>query len=348
MADAYVPSGANAFNVVDAAGFAIGDTIGIRRPVTEAWIKFMQMDDLVRDGRSQTWLAAGSDTTTERRIVAQSGNKITLDVPLSDSFDARHLNPPGVAVEKIRPPARIYNVGVESLHIESPPQEISHTRPHHAALRINGQDCWVRDVAIDETMNSVGIGGRRITLTHVTVTRKARHQGSSKPAEFAPNGSEILLDRCSVTGDNIWYAASGGRQAGPIVLLNCTFHGNGRAESHQRWSTGMLYDNCRAAAGGIDFRNRGAMGSGHGWSMGWGVAWNCVAADYVIQMPPGAVNWMIGCIGKSTPKPRPFDSSPNLPEGIVDSLGAHVTPQSLYLAQLAERLGPQALKNIGY
>jgi len=25
-----------------------------------------------------------------------------------------------------------------------------------------------------------------------------------------------------------------------------------------------------------------------------------------------------------------------------------VTPQSLYLTQLAERLGPQALKNIGY
>jgi alpha-L-fucosidase len=37
-----------------------------------------------------------------------------------------------------------------------------------------------------------------------------------------------------------------------------------------------------------------------------------------------------------------------LPGGIFESPGKPVTPQSLYLTQLAERLGPQALKNIGY
>jgi hypothetical protein len=151
-----------------------------------------------------------------------------------------------------------------------------------------------------------------------------------------------------VTADNVWYVATGGGQAGPMVLLNCTFRGNGRAESHQRWSTGMLYDNCRVLGGGMDFRNRGSMGSGHGWSMGWGVAWKCVADDYVIQNPPGAVNWMIGCTGRSRPMPRPFGSGPNLLQGIIDAHGTPVTPQSLYLAQLAERLGPQAVMNIGY
>ena len=110
----------------------------------------------------------------------------------------------------------------------------------------------------------------------------------------------------------------------------------------------MLYDNCRVAGGGIDFRNRGSMGSGHGWTMGWGVAWNCEAGSFVIQNPPGAANWMIGCIGQNRPMPRPFDSAPNLAGGTVDSHGTHVTPQSLYLTQLAERLGPQAVKNIGY
>src|SRR5262249_25115171 len=34
--------------------------------------------------------------------------------------------------------------------------------------------------------------------------------------------------------------------------------------------------------------------------------------------------------------------------GTFDSLGAPVTPSSLYLAQLGERLGPSALTNIGY
>jgi hypothetical protein len=308
----------------------------------------MQMHDLVRDGRKQTWIRAGNTTTTERRIAGLSGNSITLDVPLSDSFDARYLNPPGTVVARIQPPPRLSQVGIEYLQIESPPQEISHTQPHFTALRLNGEDCWVRDVVIDETMNSVGVNGRRVTLERVAVNRKARHEGSSKPAEFAPNAGQVLLDRCTASGDNIWYAGTGGGQSGPIVLLNCTFSGNGRAESHQRWSTGMLYDNCRAPEGGIDFRNRGSMGSGHGWTMGWGVAWNCEAKDYIIQNPPGAANWMIGCVGRSKPMPRPFGSSPNLPEAIIDSHGSPVAPQSLYLAQLAERLGPQAVKNIGY
>jgi hypothetical protein len=348
ITDAYVPSGARQFTVNDAKGFAVGDTIEIRRPVTEAWIKFMQMHDLVRDGSPQTWIRAGNTTTTERQIAAIAGKTITLDVPLSDSFDSKYVDPPGAAVVKIRPPARLAQVGIENLHIESPPQPFNHTQPHFTALRINAQDSWVRDVIIEETMNSVAINGRRITLQRVAVNRKARHEGSSKPAEFAPNAGQLLLDRCSGIGENVWYAATGGGVSGPIVLLNCTFRGNGRVESHQRWSTGMLYDNCRVPEGGMEFRNRGSMGSGHGWTMGWGVAWNCEAKDFVIQNPPGAVNWMIGCIGENKPMPRPFGSGPNLAEGVKDSHGISVTPQSLYLTQLAERLGPQALKNIGY
>jgi hypothetical protein len=57
---------------------------------------------------------------------------------------------------------------------------------------------------------------------------------------------------------------------------------------------------------------------------------------------------MIGCLGESKLMPRPFDKEPVLKEGIKDSPGVHVSPQSLYLAQLEERLGVQALKNTGY
>jgi hypothetical protein len=213
---------------------------------------------------------------------------------------------------------------------------------------MNAEDSWMRDVLIEETMNSVAVNGRRITIQRVTVNRKARHEGSSKPAEFAPNGTQVLMDRCAVNGDNIWFAGMGSSVSGPVVMLNCTFNGDGRAESHQRWSTGVLYDNCKAMNGGLDFRNRGSMGSGHGWTMGWGVAWNCEARDFIIQNPPGAVNWMIGCIGESKSAPRPFGSAPSLPKAIEDSPNKHVTPQSLYLAQLKARLGESALANIGY
>ena len=348
IADTYVPAGATSFKVADAAGLAVGDVIDIQRPVTQSWVHFMQMDDLVRDGRPQTWIRTGSRITAERTIAAISGNRITLDIPLSDSFDARYLNPPGTTVVKVKPLPLLSQAGVEQLHIQCPAMRISYSQHPYTALRINGQDCWARDIAMDETMNSVAVGGRRITLQRVAVSRTVPNVGGSKPAEFAPNGSQVLLDRCSSNGDNIWHVATGGYQTGPIVLLNCTFQGNGHIEGHQRWTTGMLLDNCRVPQGGIDFKNRGSMGSGHGWALGWSVAWNCTAAAYVIQQPPGAMNWAIGCIGPNRLAPRPFASEPMLPVGTIDSPEKPVEPQSLYLAQLAERLGPQAVKNIGY
>jgi hypothetical protein len=73
-----------------------------------------------------------------------------------------------------------------------------------------------------------------------------------------------------------------------------------------------------------------------------------VANDYIIQNPPGAANWAIGCIGDRTLRARMFDEKPVLPEGIYDSHGTPVAPQSLYLAQLAERRGRGALAAIGY
>ncbi len=348
LADPYVPAGAVTFTVADATGLGVGDTIEIRRPVTPAWVHFMQMDDLTRDGRPQTWIRTGTSTITTRTIAALSGNKITLDVPLSDSCDAQYLNPPGTAVVKVSPPTLLSQIGIEHLCIQAPPMEVSYTQHPYTAVRLTGQDCWMRNVRIEETMNSVSLGGRRITLERVAIHRTVPNVGASKPAEFAPNAGQVLLDRCSSEGDNIWHVATGAGVVGPIVLLNCTFRGNGHIEGHQRWTTGMLLDNCQIPGGGIDFKNRGAMGSGHGWGVGWAVAWNCIAKTFVVQQPPGACNWMIGCTGMDVPTPRPFDSAPTLPLGISDSPAAPVVPQSLYLAQLAERLGPQAIKNIGY
>jgi hypothetical protein len=118
-----------------------------------------------------------------------------------------------------------------------------------------------------------------------------------------------------------------------------------------RWATGLLVDSCHAPAGGIDFMNRGSMGSGHGWTMGWAVAWNCDAKTFLMQQPPGAFNWVIGCVGEITTRPQPFfktGEAPDMPRATFDAHGAHVAPKSLYLAQLRERLGPEALKASGY
>jgi hypothetical protein len=83
-------------------------------------------------------------------------------------------------------------------------------------------------LASDETVNCVSLGGRRITLENVAVNRQARRQGASKLAEFAPNGDQILLDRCSVarpTWTMFGLPLNGSGHSCPIVLLNCAFHG---------------------------------------------------------------------------------------------------------------------------
>jgi hypothetical protein len=62
-----------------------------------------------------------------------------------------------------------------------------------------------------------------------------------------------------------------------------------KLQPHQRWSTGLLVDNRAVPNGGIHLINRGVMGSGHGWTMGWGIVWNSIASDFIIQHAPGTI-----------------------------------------------------------
>lgn len=349
ITDAYVPAGTHAFTVKDITGFASGNRIAIRKPVTDEWVKRMNMHNLVRDGKPQTWIGRNSALVMESTIIAIDGNRITVDVPLADACDAKYTGPAGTIVQMASPPGRISEVGVEDLHIQCPPLEIAYTQAPYSGIRIVGDDCWVKNVYCEETMNTTTLAGNRITMQQVSVTHTYTNLGASKPADFSLEGSQNLLDRCESTGGNTYFVWTSSLKPGPNVLLNCVFRGHGsRIQPHMRWSTGMLVDNCTVPDGGIDFMNRGVAGSGHGWTMGWAVAWNCTANTYVIQNPPGVANWAIGNTGTRQQTARLFDRSPVLPEGYFESHGQPVAPQSLYLAQLAERLGDQALRNTGY
>jgi len=347
ITEAYVPSGTTTFNVASSAGWRIGDTIQITRPVTAAWVHFMEMDNLVRNGKPQRWLAG--KIQAYRVIAGISGNAITVTIPLSDDYDVRYLNPPGTSVVKVNISGLISEVGIEHLRIVSPPQPIQIAAPQFNALKLNDvTDAWARDLDIHDTFNStdVGDGSSRVTMLRIHTTHSVVTLGAALPMDFGDHGTQVLYDHCTAAGGHQYYFATFGRTQGPNVLLNCTFTGDGRVQPHQRWSTGLLIDNCQAD--GIDLMNRGIMGSGHGWTMGWGVLWNCTAKTFVVQEPPGTENWEIGCVGTPQLQARPFDQQPKLPPGIVESTHHRVTPRSLYLEQLRQRLGDDAVKNIGY
>jgi hypothetical protein len=353
VADAYVAEGSTSLRVRDAAGFAVGDTVEIVKPATPEWVHFMQMDTLVRNGKKETWV--GGPMKTERRIVAIRGREVIFDVPLADSYDAKYLGQDGTTVTKISHTGQVEQVGIENLRLLAPARKVTLNDKHFNGVELKSvKDGWVRNLRILNTTGPVNLDKdtRRVTVEKVDVTQSMALIGAAKSADFSVDGTQNLIDRCSASEDNVFYIATGARQQGPNVVLHCVFHGDGHVQPHQRWSTALLVDSCEVPEGGIDLMNRGEMGSGHGWTMGWGVAWNNVAKSYVIQMPPGSANWGIGNRGEQALDKMPtFDPGPvlpMLPQGIIDSQEKPVAPASLYLEQLKERLGPQALKNIGY
>lgn len=350
ITDDYVPSGTRTFHVDDATGFAVGDPVLVDRPVTSAWIKFMGMDTLVRDGKPQTWLSAGTVIHADRVITAIDGKQITIDAPISDSFDSNYTN---ASMVRYAHSGRIDHVGLESLHLVAPKNAapISIAGPTYRALRmdavING---WVRDVDTDEFISGLIVedGAKWITIEDVNIRRTNAIDGSSGwPFHLSVAGQQTLTHRVQTSGADAFPYATQARDPGPNVLLGLVAKSasRGAVQPHQRWGTGLLVDSSQSQS--IDLRDRGIMGSGHGWTMGFGVVWNSTADTFLLQQPPGAMNWGIGLIGKIVTDEEP-GSTYVPPTGTIDSLGKPVAPKSLYLAQLCLRLGPQAVKNIGY
>lgn len=347
----YVASGAQSITLDDASAFAAGDTIRITRYTTPQWLHFMGMDKLIRDGQAETWV--GNSISTLRVVSARQGNELRLDVPLTDSYDRRYLPPEGATVTKIVVTGHIEQLGIESLHIVAPPRRAAFSDPLFRAINLRGlRDSWIRDVLVDDTTEGIDAAEdtSRITIQNVLFRHGTTVTSSAKPADFALRGTQLLVLRCGSVGNDLFYVITGARNQGPNVVLESRFIGDGHVQPHQRWATGLLIDNVEVPQGGIDMMNRGEMGSGHGWTMAWGVVWNSLAATLVIQNPPGAANWAIGTSGRELTAPmkiigvRGRDLGPDLRQGFIESPNHRVRPESLYREQLVERLGTVALK----
>ena len=110
---------------------------------------------------------------------------------------------------------------------------------------------------------------------------------------------------------------------------------------HHRWSVCTLFDNVIVNGNAINVQDRQSSGTGHGWAGAQKVLWNCEAESYILQKPPTSQNYAIGCIGEKR------DGWHEREDGYWDSHGQKVHPRSLYLKQLEDRLGMEAVKAIG-
>jgi hypothetical protein len=155
------------------------------------------------------------------------------------------------------------------------------------------------------------------------------------------NGQYGLVLRCHARGARHTFVTSS-RVCGPNVFLDGTaVQSHADSGPHHRWAVGTLYDNI-SDDNQIRVQDRQWAGSGHGWAGAQQVLWNCTSKTFVLQQPPTAQNYAIGCVGKFVAG----EWSPGAPRGIIELTGKPVLPRSLYLAQLEARLGSAAVGNV--
>ena len=278
IVDDYVPSGATSLNLQKSDAFQVGELVRISRPATAEWIHFMGMDNLVSDGEAGHWLKEGKAIVQDREIKSVNGKQISWEMPLTDCIDASKLGPNRATVQEISPDRKLLECGVENLRIEATPPKGDWVDSQNIGVTLEGcEDCWLRNVSTLNQLPDVLVGGsgERITIESVvanhpaTVAKSSRSAG--KATDFRLGGKQTLMNKCSSSGNGSFYVSTADPESMLNVVLNCVFSGDGSIQPHMRWSTGLLLDGCKLKEGEIILRNRRGMGSGHGWTMGWGV-----------------------------------------------------------------------------
>jgi hypothetical protein len=347
--DEYVPVGAHSFRVASPKSFNAGQIILVRRIGNADWIRELGMDRIKsRPGAESTtrqW--SPFNLEMERTITAIDGDRITIDAPVTCAIETRWG---GGEVLAFDDSGRIVDCGVENFRSVSAfdrsvtaeygrEKEKYFSDEAHASDLVsidNANNAWARNVtAVHFSFACVKVQRTRwITVQDCDCREMVSIITGSRRYSYSLSGQLALVQRCTSDTSRHDFVV-GARVAGPNVFLDCKAGRSfATSEPHHRWSVCGLYDNVKAD---IAFQDRQWYGTGHGWAGANYVAWNC-EGSLVCQNPPTAQNWAIGQVGKKEPgafAPRP--------DGIWESYGKHVEPRSLYLHQLAARLGGDRL-----
>ena len=328
----YVPVGTNRLNVPSNSGFSSGDTVLIKRPSTQEWIDHLGMGS-VDDRPSPIWKPGQLDILWERTLSAIREETVEFDVPLTCSLD-RKFGEASMAVQTW--PGRISNVGIENLRLVSESNSPNPLNEEHAWIGIsirNAQDCWVSDVVASGFVTSaVNLleSTRRITVQDCQSIAPISELAGYRRHSFYSAGQQSLFLRCRAEQGRHDFAL-GWAAPGPNAFVYCeasrAHDFSGPIES---WVTGALYDNLVMDGGGLRFDHREIWDNGVAWTAANCMAWQCTAPLIVTKTPPDADNWMIGCWAQ-------FSGT-----GTWRNANEFVDPDSLYEAQLEERLGKSA------
>ncbi|MEQ1825734.1 MAG: DUF6298 domain-containing protein, partial [Pirellula sp.] len=340
----FVPVGATQLKLADKIPWQVGSDVLITHPSTMAWIASIGMNRFPTDDKGSwlDWKARSMDMRWERTIQKIDGqkidgNSISFEVPLTCSIDSKLTQ---ATVRSFEWPERIECVGVESLKLVSISKSKNPKDEEHAwdAIGIEkARDVWVRDV---ETVGFVGSTvsiletAKCISVIRCNSTAPISEHAAWRRRSFYTCAQQTLFQSCKAdSGRNdftVGYLATG-----PNVFVDCTATNaqsfSGPIES---WATGVLYDNVHIDGGGLSLTNREIDGQGIGWTTANSMLWQCTAPIITCRNPPGHQNWAIGCWAGF------------VGDGNWKSMNEFVKPESLYRAQLAERMPPSASQRI--
>ncbi len=361
ITDNYVPVGATSFTIASAKAFKIGDKILVRRQGNEDWIKEIG-EDTASVGRNR-WRPFV--ITYDRIIIDIKGNNITVDGPVFTAIETRWG---GGNIVKYND-KRIEQVGVENLRGISEYDPSIRTKNYgnmdrdkldpkfqyqgdeyfsdenHYFNFINittAKNVWIRNISALHFGNSVvqsNAGSKWITVQDCESWEPVSIRMGARRFTYQMNGQFCLVQRCFSQKGRHSFVLQGSEASGNVFLDCKAVNPYSTSEPHNKWVNGVLYDNVKAPL------------TARYWDyiIGWAganiVLWNC-EGDFLVQKPPTAQNYSFGHIGINAVIFNSGLQDLTKPNGHVESMDKHVTPRSLYLTQLKERLGAQAVKNI--
>jgi hypothetical protein len=334
----YVGTGVISFEVENAASFIIGDEIYIQRTPNQLWCDTLKMSTLSDiDPETTDWTPSSYTINHPRKITDIQGNTVYIDIPIVDPMQKLYG---GGKIMLNKTTTTLSNTGVENMYITSVYE--SETDEDHgwdAIITSNAKNCWVKNVTaryFGYSCVNLEKNSNYFTIQDCALLDpKSITEGGRKYPFPIHGGIGNLIQRCYARGGRHSFATHS-RLTGPHVFLDCyateTYADIG---PHHRWAAGILYDN--VYGGQIRVENRWDKGTGHGWAGVQNMFWNCHSyqEEFKVESPLGGMNWGIGC----TAQVKQGD-------GFWECYGTAVLPRSLYLQQLEDRLGQQAVMNI--